>query len=666
MLSTRDNVIVIADEAHRSQYAELARNVRVGLPCSARIGFTGTPLLEGDETTVDVFGDYVSKYRFFQAVEDGATVPLYYESRVTEMHYDRETLELAIGALEAEEGLSDAQRDALSERFGTMAEVVTRTSRLVRIANDLVEHFLSVDESLKAMVVGLDKPTVVRLFHYFKLAWAEQLAKLRDTLVAMQPWDSSRPYVEASIARMERLDSAVVLSRSQADVEYIQRRCPIDQEPLDAAWIENTLARSQTEDLAERFKTPTDPLRLVFVCSMWITGFDAPSVGVVYLDRPMRNHSLMQTIARANRVHAEKEFGLIVDYVGVLVDLDIAFRDFAGRSFDAADRPIEDKSKVVARLELEMAALRGLLEERDVSLEEIAVGTSERRSGALNRATERLVFPEVVRGRFLAATRVIVRLHRAIGLDARSAKFDTAVRTLQQIRGAIRAATEDEREIADRVLARVGPILDRAITAEPQPLPLGVSRINLVDRARALAATIDDPADETSGARVDAELLTVTATQAASEAARKDPALVPLQAKLEDLVRRYNEGALTPKSFAEAVETEVLRKIDARDIVASEEGLTRSELVAFDIVMEQYGHKLRGERDLVKDCVRQLGARLIDAMGIDWQFNEQGRSRVRVAIGDGLGALPSVIDDSEVDALTSEIYRFVLERGWDC
>jgi type I restriction enzyme R subunit len=536
VLSTRDDIIVMADEAHRSQYDTFARNLSKGLPASARIGFTGTPLLDGDQTTVDVFGDYVSQYRFFQAVEDGATVPLYYEGRVSDLHLDSDQLDSALRVLEAEEDLSDGQRETLSERFGNFSQVIARTTRLRRIAADMVEHFSAVDDGLKAMAVCLDKPTTIRLYRYFCDAWGEQIAKLRDSLVSLQPWDSTRPFIEAAITRMESLDTAVVLSRSQSDVDYIRAK----DEALDAAWIEDVLARGAREDLAKRFKDPGDRLRLVFVCSMWITGFDAPACGVVYIDKPMRNHTLMQTIARANRVHAAKEFGLVVDYVGVLGNLDEAFRDFAGRAFDRSDRPVEDKSKIVATLDAVMVQLQALLSERGASLAGMFSNEPVVRAAALNRVVELLVFPEEVRARFMAISRVILRLHRGIGLDDRSARYERDVRALRDVRAAIRAATEDEREIADRVLAKVGPILDRAITADAQTLPLDVARIDLVGRGRAFAASLE--AEESPTTRADTEALAAAVRTLAEDAARKDPVLVSLVEKLDTLVKRYNEG----------------------------------------------------------------------------------------------------------------------------
>lgn len=257
-----------------------------------------------------------------------------------------------------------------------------------------------------------------------------------------------------------------------------------------------------------------------------------------------------------------------------------------------------------------------------------------------------------------------MRLYRGIGLDDRSAKYKREARAVEEIRAAIRGANEDEREIADRVLAKVGPILDRAITTEAQPLPLDVARIDLVARGRAFAAAIEEEETDRATARADTEALTVAIRKIVDEAARKDPVLVSLVEKLDTLVKRYNEGALTPASFAKAVKEDVLDAADARDTVAREEGLSREELVVFDTIMERASEALVRERDAVKDCVRQLSQRLDRAMGLDWQMSEQGRARVKVAVEQALDELPEEISNAEVDRLATDVFRYVIERGW--
>jgi len=297
VLSSRSDIIVITDEAHRSQYDTLALNMRRALPSASMMGFTGTPLIDGEEqATRAQFGEYVSIYNFQDAIEDGATVPLYYENRIPELQLINENF-----SDELEQILDDAEVDeevegALVKQLGNQYMLLTRPERLKTIAADLVRHFVGRGFTGKAMYVGLDKAAAVRMYELVHKAWAAHLVELKAEHDALP--ELERPWLASRIALMESTDMAVVVSQSQNELKML------DELGLD---IRPHRERMNREDLAEKFKDPKDPLRIVFVCAMWMTGFDAPSVSTVYLDRPMRNHTLMQTIARANRVFPEKD-----------------------------------------------------------------------------------------------------------------------------------------------------------------------------------------------------------------------------------------------------------------------------------------------------------------------------------------------------------------------
>ena len=321
-ISDRDDIIVVTDEAHRSQYDVLAANMRTALPNAAFLGFTGTPLMAGEEKTREVFGDYVSVYDFRQSVADQATVPLFYENRIPELqllneeHFNEE-VERIIEAAE----LDEEQEKKLEREFVREYHLITRDERLETIAADIVQHFLGRGFPGKAMVVCIDKATAVRMYNKVQAHWKRRLEQLRrDREKAPQ---ELRDEIDRQIAFMEETDMAVVVSQSQNEVDDFKRK-GLDILPHRKQMVE--------EDLETRFKDPVDPFRIVFVCSMWMTGFDAPSVSTVYLDKPMKNHTLMQTIARANRVWGEKQSGMIVDYVGVFRNLQKALAIYGGGS----------------------------------------------------------------------------------------------------------------------------------------------------------------------------------------------------------------------------------------------------------------------------------------------------------------------------------------------
>jgi type I restriction enzyme, R subunit len=301
-LSDRSDIIVMTDEAHRSQYDTLALNMRIALPKAAFIGFTGTPLMAGEERTKEVFGDYVSIYNFRQSIEDGATVPLFYENRIPELQLANENFKEDLENLIEQAELDDEQEKKLEREFAREYHLITRDDRLEKAAEDLVSHFMGREQAGKGMVVCIDKATAVRMYDKVRRYWKAHLADLKAELPLAD--SLKRPTLEARISYMEETDMAVVVSQQQNEVEEFKKK------GLD---IEPHRLRMVKEDLETKFKDANDPFRLVFVCAMWMTGFDAPAVSTIYLDNPMKNHTLMQTIARANRVFGEKNNGLIHD-----------------------------------------------------------------------------------------------------------------------------------------------------------------------------------------------------------------------------------------------------------------------------------------------------------------------------------------------------------------
>ncbi|HEY6781422.1 MAG TPA: type I restriction endonuclease subunit R, partial [Thermoleophilaceae bacterium] len=362
--SQRDDIVVITDEAHRTQYSTLALNMRQALPNASFLGFTGTPLIAGEvERTREVFGDYVSTYNFRDSIEDGATVSLYYENRIPELQIVNESFDEELTEILEQAELDERQERALSRRFGVEYQLITRPDRLRRIAADLVRHFVGRGFLGKAMFVAVDKATAVRMYDFVRQEWAVHLAELKERAERLPPLE--RDGVAAQIAFMRETDMAVVVSQSQNEIA--------DMEDLGLD-ITPHRKRMLDEDLDERFKDPRDPFRLVFVCAMWMTGFDVPSCSTIYLDRPMRNHSLMQTIARVNRIFPNKEAGLIVDYVGVFRHLETALAIWAaGAASESAQEVIRDKTALVEELEAEIAELLEFSQRWDVDLEALSL-----------------------------------------------------------------------------------------------------------------------------------------------------------------------------------------------------------------------------------------------------------------------------------------------------
>ena len=335
------DIIIMSDEAHRSQYGLYADNMMKLLPTAARIGFTGTPLLSYDNITERTFGGYISIYDFKRAVEDGATVPLYYENRGAKLD-DLQNPEITNEILDAIEAadLDSAQQEKLEKEFEKSIHILTAEPRLRSIAKDFVRHYSDVWTSGKAMFVCLNKVTCVRMYDYVQEYWKEEIKQLKKQIKAATQQEAQE--LERKLKWMEETDMAVVISQEQNEIQTFK------------AWgldIETHRRKMVKRDLDKEFKDSDNPLRIVFVCAMWLTGFDVKCLSCLYLDKPLKAHTLMQTIARANRVNEGKSNGLIIDYIGIVEALKKALAEYTANvgNHDGVD-PTIDKEELIARI----------------------------------------------------------------------------------------------------------------------------------------------------------------------------------------------------------------------------------------------------------------------------------------------------------------------------
>ena len=334
------DIIIMSDEAHRSQYGIFAENMVALLPTASRIGFTGTPLFANDAITERTFGGYISVYDFKRAVDDGATVPLYYENRGEKLGTIKnpEITQEIIDAIEAAD-LDTSQQEKLELEFAKEIHVLTAEPRLEAIAKDFVEHYTDVWTSGKAMFVCLNKVTCVRMYNLTQKYWA---AKIAETEAALKKTTSQQAYqeLERKLQWLKETEMAVVISQEQNEIQTFKK------------WGLDILphrAKMEKRELDKEFKDSANPFRIVFVCAMWLTGFDVKSLSCLYLDKPLKAHTLMQTIARANRVAEGKSNGLIVDYIGIVKALRKALADYTAGGQGGGD-PTVDKDQLIARI----------------------------------------------------------------------------------------------------------------------------------------------------------------------------------------------------------------------------------------------------------------------------------------------------------------------------
>ena len=354
------DIIIMSDEAHRSQYGIFADNMMKLLPTAARIGFTGTPLLSSDNITARTFGGYVSVYDFKRAVEDGATVPLYYENRgekIVDLHNPEITNQI-LDAIENAD-LDVDQQDKLEAEFAKEIHLLTAEPRLKSIAQDFVNHYSDLWTSGKAMFVCLNKVTCVRMYNYVQEYWKAEIKTLKLSLEYAGQQESIE--FERKIKWMQETEMAVVISQEQNEIQTFKKW------GLD---IKTHRSKMEKRDLDKEFKDSKNPLRIVFVCAMWLTGFDVKCLSCLYLDKPLKAHTLMQAIARANRVSEGKSNGLIIDYIGIVKALRKALADYTSNvSGNEGSDPTIDKDELIVRIIETIGKADEFLNENNFDLE---------------------------------------------------------------------------------------------------------------------------------------------------------------------------------------------------------------------------------------------------------------------------------------------------------
>lgn len=645
VLSERPDVVVITDEAHRSQYDTLALNMRSALPRASFVAFTGTPLIAGEERTREVFGDYVSVYDFQQSVADKATVPLFYENRTPALHLQNPQLNDAIYRIIEDAGLDEEQEKRLERELGRQYHILTRDDRLDAIAQDIVQHFLGRGFQGKAMVVSLDKATALRMHHKVRTHWAAERARVQQELARLTalraPLDPDRVAdVRERLRLLDETDMAVVVSPGQNEVEQL-KALGLDILPHRK--------RMNDEALDEKFKDPKDPLRLVFLCAMWLTGFDVPSCSTIYLDKPMRNHTLMQTIARANRVFPGKHSGLIVDYANVFASLEQALAIYAKGQGGAT--PVRNKAQLVAELRRAVTAATTFCAEHGVNLPDIesqAPGSLERLTRIAD-AVDRLISPDPLRKDFLTHSRWAVTLYGAVKPDPAVVEFTPRVSTLTLLAATIRERTGEGPADVSHVMREINAVLDAAIEADGFNVIRDRDARPVIDIS---AIDFEALAQRFAKARrksVELEQLKAAVRAQLDKMIRVNKTRADFLAKFEELIETYNTGSRNLDDlFRELLNlSRNLSKEQQRHV---REQLTEEELTVFDLLTRPGPELAPEERAEVKKVAKRLLERVRRAVVIDWRHKAQTRAQVRVAIEDTL-------DEGLPRAYTPDLYR---------
>jgi type I restriction enzyme, R subunit len=619
-LSDRSDVIVITDEAHRSQYDIFALNMRNALPHAAFIGFTGTPLMVGEEKTKQVFGDYVSIYNFKQSADDGATVPLFYENRIPELQLTNKDLNEDMERLLEEAELDEEQEKKLEREFAREYHLITRDDRLEKVAEDLVSHFMGRGYNGKAMVISIDKATAVHMYDKVTEYWQEYLKDLRKRGEESTD-ESERADLDSKIKYMEQTDMAVVVSQSQNEISDFKKK------GLDIARHRKRMLK---EDLETKFKDPNDPFRIVFVCAMWMTGFDVPCCSTIYLDKPMRNHTLMQTIARANRVFGDKNNGLIVDYVGVFRNLQKALAIYgsaSGGGVKPGESPVQDKTELLEMLKKALEEAAAFCKEKAIDLEKLRQAPGFERVKLLDDAVDAIVANDESKRKYLSLADLVDRLYRAILPDVRANEF-SPLRTLFVVIADKIRSLAPEADISE-VMEEVGGLLDKSIAAEGYVIdkedhePVDLSKIDF----EALKARFAN-----SRKHIEVEKLRGAIASTLRKMVRLNKTRTDYLEKFQKMIDEYNAGSSNIEEFFKQL-TAFAQSLNEEDKRAIAEHLTEEELAIFDLLTKPEMKLSKKEEQAVKRAARDLLQTLKqEKLVLDWRKRQQSRAAVRLAI----------------------------------
>ncbi len=654
-LTDRSDVIVLTDEAHRSQYDTLALNMRAALPKALFLAFTGTPLIAGEERTKEVFGDYVSIYDFQQSVEDGATVPLFYENRTPELELVNPDFNDNIYDLIEDAALDAEQEEKLEKVLGRQYHLIIRDDRLETVAQDIVRHFLGRGFTGKAMVVSIDKATALKMHDKVRKYWGEETARVQEELGRYDVPKAEQTALRQRLEVLTTTDMAVIVSPGQNEIEQM-KKLGLDIEPH-----RRRINESQP-GLDERFKDTTDPLRLVFVCAMWLTGFDAPSCSTVYLDKPMRNHTLMQTIARANRVFPGKHSGVIVDYANVFASLEKALAIYgAGKG---GTNPVKDKAHLIAALRETIAAATAFCAAHGVDLaamEAMPPGDMERLS-AIENAINALIGPDALRREFFGHEKLVGTLYRAVKPDLAAIEFSVRVASIAMLAGALRAKLSPNPPDIATILKQIGELLDDSITGmqirEGGPPAIDLSKINF----EALAQRFKDSKHKNT----DLEALKAAIAAKLEKLVRLNRTRADFAEKFEALIESYNNGSRNIEQLFEEL-LKLSNSLDHEQERHVRENLSEEELVIFDILTRPAPELTTAERDEVKKVAKELLSRLKSLLVLNWRQKSAARSSLKLAIEDMLDTLPAAYDrplySQKCTALFEHVYESYPERN---
>ncbi|MBE2281152.1 MAG: type I restriction endonuclease subunit R [Ignavibacteriaceae bacterium] len=659
VLSKRDDLIVISDEAHRTQGGTLAQNMRLALPNAAFIGFTGTPLIKKDvQKTRAIFGDYVSIYNFSRSIADGATVPLFYENRGEHLELKNPELNDQFkDAIDAAD-LDDQQIDKLKRMFLQEYPVFTAEKRLRSVAKDIVFHFNSRGYYGKGMVVCIDKITAVRTYNFIKEYWAVYL-KETEREIKKATDEQAKLELEKKLIKLKETEICVVVSEeANEDQKFKNHNLDIAQHRL----------KMKSRDLERDFKDEDHPFRLVIVCSMWITGFDVPSLSTLYLDKPLTGHTLMQTIARANRVHKEKNNGLIVDYIESYKKLIEALAIYSGSSDSDTDAgagegsrgPIEEKAELFKLLDEIFQLIVDFFQIYQYDIFKLINCNEYERLSELEKAFNIICTNDKSKTDFRILARRFLSIYSAILPDKGLVSYADKKEVIQKLYDIL----ENDVLTADvsHIVQELQKIVDDSILAVldkefKYSEGIDISGIDFKRLAQVFA-------NQNNKNKTFQQLKAIVEDKL-NYMIEQNPFREDFMKKYEEIIEEYNAGkdeVAVQNAFAELLN--FVSTIKDEHVRVYEAGLSEEQMAIFDILKKDKLTKT--EIDQVKSVAIKLLDNLKKTAGNikHWRENTQTAAQMRIDISDSLYKhLPDAYINDNIDALSNAIYHHIYTRG---
>ena len=647
------DIIVMSDEAHRTQNGIFAENLMHLLPTASRIGFTGTPLLKNDNITARTFGGYVSIYDFKRAVEDKATVPLYYENRGERLQElkNPEINEEIAAALEEAGDMDSSQLAKLEREFAKEVHLLTAKKRLRVVAQDFVKHYSDLWTSGKAMMVCYNKVTCVRMYDYAQEYWQQEIKAVEKQLAKCT---SQQEYQELKrkLEWMQETEMAVVVSQEQNEIQTFNKW------GLD---IVPHREKMMKRELDKEFKDPESRLRIVFVCAMWLTGFDVKTLSCLYIDKPMKAHTLMQTIARANRVAEGKTNGLVVDYIGIVKALKQALADYTANANGLeGNDPTIDKEKLIKNVDETIAATREFLKEHGIDLQELIEAESFMKLSKLKTAADAMCATVEIRKSYCTLATTLLNRWKYLDRDDITPERKQAKDAIE----AIYKELQKKRKHADitNLSVAINNIIDEHLEIDSSVVAESGRRFDI--------SKIDfDLLQQEFAKAKQKNLLLKDIQELLQERLAKmlaqNPSRINFYERYQEIIESYNQEqdrASIEKIFEELMD--LSKKLSEEERRYVREGFENDEqLSMYDLLMKDDLTKaeIKKIKEVAVELLEKIKAQLAT---MDHPFEKrETKAAIIITIRDTLWEmLPESYSDESIDTYKDAVFEYVQQR----